>query len=237
MIDKSKIKVLEDGGLHNRFRLVHYSYGDKRVMTYLGIDHAAKLFEEMLTDYLDGEEFYSAMHNYRLAQTIDHMPRALNEVKRLIRMNHGAIKAPDKTPQPLPSKKPVCADCRYAHGVESLAHNQHLLCINPAAGVDIINGGSNPCSTERSVMGVCGMNGLLFESKQALTMQAIPADGTIQPPYEARLVNPTLDNCWWAGVFNAAGCNVLRFKDKPGALYTDLATAQSIANEWNVSKR
>lgn len=59
-------------------------------------------------------------------------------------------------------------------------------------------------------------------------MNAIPAKHFAIPPYKAEMVGPS-----WAGVMNAQGFNCLTFPDKPGAIVTDLATAEAIAKEWN----
>ena len=50
------------------------------------------------------------------------------------------------------------------------------------------------------------------------------------PPYTAEPSGG--QNDWWY-VANAQGFNCLTFPDKPGAKFTDKATAQHIAQDWN----
>jgi hypothetical protein len=59
---------------------------------------------------------------------------------------------------------------------------------------------------------------------------AIPAEYFANPPYRAELLS---EKSGWAGVMNKAGFNCLRFKSKPGAVITNLETAEAIAEKWN----
>jgi len=64
----------------------------------------------------------------------------------------------------------------------------------------------------------------------AVVDDAIPAEHFAHPPYMAELFS---EKYGWAGVMNRNGFNCLRFKSKPGAVITNLATAEAIAGKWN----
>jgi len=68
----------------------------------------------------------------------------------------------------------------------------------------------------------------------ALTIveDAAPSGGVLYPPYEARAANDNNPDGWWFVSNNKF--NVLSFKSKRGAKFTDKNTAIAIVDKWNL---
>ena len=63
---------------------------------------------------------------------------------------------------------------------------------------------------------------------------ARPSEYFAKPPYKAEQFRADWDT---AGVMNAYGINCLTFKDKPGAVLSNMTTCAALADKWNAENR